>query len=136
MADKQIYNLDEILAEQPQRVVVWKGQEHEVIGATGENYLKFLSYQGQLNKATDEKAQFEMAMKLLGLLVPTLPTDDVVRLDVSLIMKLVEFVSGRFAEAVGGQATSSGASGGGTGGVDGGTVAGASGGEGEAEPGE
>ena len=135
MADKQIYNLDEVLAEKQQRFVIWKGKEHEVVGATGETYLKFVSYQGQLNKATDEKAQFEMAMKLLGLVTPTLPTEEVMKLEVGAIKSLVNFVTNGFAEEAG-QDAKSGASGGAVAGASGGGTGGASGGEGEAEPGE
>jgi len=93
----QILNLDEFIAEQPERKVVWRGQEHPVAGLTGLAYLKFLQAKGALDRAMekkDEAAQWEQNLVIVGLLVPSLAAlrDELLALKLSALNKLVSFI--------------------------------------------
>lgn len=67
----QILNLDEILANEQQRTVVWKGKEYAIAGVTGESYLRFVSKQALINKAMesgDLEQQWKYSIELLQFL--------------------------------------------------------------------
>jgi hypothetical protein len=99
----QILNLDEILASQPERVVVWQGENHPVVGLTGEAYLKFLSARKGLDDAQkkgDEAAQWEQNLAIIGIVVPTLAGKraDLLRLRLPVLTKLTQYIMAEFEE--------------------------------------
>jgi hypothetical protein len=112
MADLKILNLDEILAEQTERVVIWEGVRHPVVGMTGEAYLKFLSKRKALDKAQkdgDEAAQWEQNLAIIGIVVPTLADKRaaLLALRLSVLTKLTEYIMTEFTDA-GGKADQTG----------------------------
>lgn len=97
MAETKILNLDEMLAEQPARLIVWRGQQHPVVGMTGEAYLKFMRARASLDKAQksgDEVAQFQENLKIIGIVAPTLSDmeAELLKLSVQALTALVQFV--------------------------------------------
>jgi hypothetical protein len=101
MAEQQILNLDDILAEEPRRTVRWRGQDYEVAGLTGETYLKFLQTRGSLQKAQkegDEARQWEDNFRIIGIVVPGLAehTAELKQLKLPVLNKLVSFVMSEF----------------------------------------
>ena len=97
----QILNLDDILAEEAPRNIVWKGEEYALAGVTGETYLRFLSKQAQINKAMesgDLETQWKMSMELMKMLAPTLPMDDLQKLPWKAFQQVVAFVMATFQE--------------------------------------
>jgi hypothetical protein len=103
MADTKILNLDEFIAEQPARQIIWRGQEHPVAGLTGLAYLKFLQAKGALDRAMekkDEAAQWEQNLVIVGLLVPSLAAlrDELLALKLGALNKLVGFIMAEMSE--------------------------------------
>lgn len=99
-----ILNLDDILAEQPKRTIIWQGQEHEVVGLTGEAYLKFLRARKGLDEAQkkgDEAAQWEQNIAIIGIVVPTLAAKkvDLLALRLPVLDKLTKYIMAEFSEA-------------------------------------
>ena len=95
----QILNLDDILAEEVRRTVVYKGKEYGIAGVTGEAYLRFLSKQAQINKAIesgDMEAQWKSSLELLKFLAPDLPMDELQKLPWKAFQRVVEFVMAAF----------------------------------------
>jgi hypothetical protein len=119
MADIKILNLDEILAEQTERVVIWQGVRYPVAGMTGEAYLKFLSKRKALDKAqkdNDETAQWEQNLAIIGIVVPGLADKrtELLALRLPVLTQLTQYIMDEFNEASG----ASGATKGGGGGAD------------------
>lgn len=107
MADVKILNLDEILAAEPARSIVWDGQTYALAGVTGETYLKFLAQRKQLSDAEkrgDEADQWQRNLDLIALLVPGLAAKrkDLEALRLQVLMRLVQFVLAEFSEMTGG----------------------------------
>lgn len=97
MADTKILNLDEMLAAETKRVIIWRDQEHPVAGMTGYAYLNFLRARTNLDKAQksgDEAAQFEQNLAIIGIVVPTLEAhrDELLKLNIQALTALVQFV--------------------------------------------
>lgn len=97
MAETKILNLDEFIDAQPERVVIWRGQNHPVEGMTGLAYLKFIQARGALEKAQkagDEAQQWEQNLRIIGIVTPTLAElrDELLRLRLPALNKLVEFI--------------------------------------------
>jgi hypothetical protein len=106
MADLKILNLDEILAAQTERVVVWQGIKHPVAGMTGEAYLKFLSKRKGLDKAQkdgDEAAQWEQNLAIIGIVVPTLADkrSEMLALRLPVLTELTKYIMAEFADEAG-----------------------------------
>lgn len=106
MAKKQaqILNLDDILAQESQRTVVWKGTDYSLAGVTGETYLRFLSKQAQINKAMesgDLETQWQMSMEMLKMLAPSLPVEELQQLPWNAFQQVVNFVMATFQEEAG-----------------------------------
>jgi hypothetical protein len=109
MAETKILNLDEMLATTPERVVVWQGQNHPVVGMTGEAYLKFMRARVALDKAQksgDEAMQFEQNLAIIGIVAPTLDPHraDLLKLNMTALTALVQFIMADTAEIVPGGA--------------------------------
>ena len=107
MAEPRILNLDEFIAEQPARTVIWRDQEHAVAGLTGLAYLKFLQIKGALDRAVekkDEAAQWEANLNIIGLLVPSLADQraELLNLKLPALTKLTQFIMAEMNEQVGG----------------------------------
>ena len=99
MADTKILNLDEILAEQERRVVIWNGIEHEITGLTGAAYLKFLLSRKKLEKAQkdgDEAAQWDRNLDIITLIVPGIERDNLLALRLAVLNQLAQFVMAEF----------------------------------------
>ena len=97
----QILNLDDILAEEVRRTVVYKGKEYGIAGVTGEAYLRFLSKQAQINKAIesgDLEAQWKSSLELLKFVAPDLPLDELQKLPWKAFQQVVTFVMAVFQE--------------------------------------
>lgn len=95
----QILNLDDILAEEVRRTVVYKGKEYGIAGVTGEAYLRFLSKQAQINKAIesgDLEAQWKSSIELLKFLAPDLPIDEIQNLPFQVFQQVITFVMEAF----------------------------------------
>jgi len=107
MADVKILNLDEILAAEPERQIVWGGQTYALAGVTGETYLKFLAIRKQISdaeKSHSEADQWQKNLDLIALLVPGLAAKrgELAALRLQVLLRLVEFVLAEFAELTGG----------------------------------
>lgn len=105
--EPQILNLDEILADEPERKIIWQGQEHPIAGLTGETYLKFLHAQKQLNdarKKQDEEAEWRLNFAIIGILAPTLAAkhDELQRLKIQTLERVVRHVMAEFEAQAGG----------------------------------
>lgn len=105
-SEAQILNLDEILADAPERKIVWQGQEHPIAGLTGETYLKFLRAQKQLNDARqkrDEEAEWRLNFEIIGILAPTLAAkrDELQRLKIQVLERVVKHVMAEFTAQAG-----------------------------------
>ena len=101
MADTKILNLDEILAEQERRVVIWNGVEHEIVGLTGAAYLKFLLSRKKLEKAQkdgDEGAQWDRNLDIITLVVPGIERDALLGLRLAILNQLAGFVMQEFSD--------------------------------------
>ena len=110
----QILNLDEILADETQRTIVWKGQDYAITGVTGEAYLRFLSKQALINKAMesgDLEKQWATSLDLLKFLAPELPLDELQKLPWKAFQQVVTFVMSAFQEEAGGGADTDGTEG-------------------------
>jgi hypothetical protein len=110
MADLKILNLDEILAEQTERVVIWQGVRYPVAGMTGEAYLKFLSKRKGLDKAQkegDEAAQWEQNIAIIGIVVPGLADKraELLALRLPVLTQLTQYIMAEFTDAPGSGAT-------------------------------
>lgn len=106
MAGKQaqILNLDDILAQESPRTVVWKDVKYPLAGVTGETYLRFLSKQAQINKAMesgDLETQWGMSMEMLKMLAPSLPVEELQQLPWKAFQQVVTFVMATFQEEAG-----------------------------------
>ena len=90
----KLFNLDEVVAEQTTAKIVWKGQEHEIVGLTPETYLKYQRLQQNQTAASDATAQFIASLDVLYVLVPSLEThrEELMRLQLPALTKLVNFV--------------------------------------------
>lgn len=107
----QILNLDEILADEAQRTIVWKGKSYEITGVTGEAYLRFLSKQALINKAMesgDLENQWATSLDLLKFLAPELPLDEMQKLPWKAFQQVVTFVMAAFTADDDGQPTTDG----------------------------
>jgi len=99
VADTKILNLDEILAEQERRVVIWNGTEHEITGLTGASYLQFLMGRKKLEKAQkdgDEAAQWDRNLDIITLVVPGIERFDLLGLRLAILNRLAQFVMAEF----------------------------------------
>lgn len=97
----RILNLDEILAEETPRSVVYKGQTYAIAGVTGEAYLRFLSKQTLINKAIesgDLEQQWKNSLEMLKFLAPELPLDEMQKLPFRAFQQVVLFVMAAFQE--------------------------------------
>jgi len=106
MAEPRILNLDEFIAEQPARVVIWRDQEHQVAGLTGLAYLKFLQIKGTLDRAIekkDEAAQWDANLNIIGLLVPSLAgqREQLLGLKLPALTTLTQFIMAEMNEQMG-----------------------------------
>jgi hypothetical protein len=106
MPTPKVLNLDEILAEQTPRTVIWQGHEYPVAGMTGEAYLKFLSRRKQLDKAQkegDEVAQWEQNIAIIGIVVPGLADKraDLLALSLPTLTRLTSFIMEEFTDTSG-----------------------------------
>lgn len=75
MAQRKVFNLDAMIAEDTPRFVVWQGAEYAVEGMTGHAYLKFARAKHGLELAQqsgDEAAQFEQNVTIITMVVPGL----------------------------------------------------------------
>lgn len=95
MAEVKFLDLDALLADEPQVKVVWRGQEHEVLGLTMETYLRAQQLQQLANDGGRSEAE-KMASNLdfLFAMCPTLADQRaaILRLKLPKLQKLLEFV--------------------------------------------
>ena len=110
---QEILNLDEILAERPERIIHWRNQDHPLAGLTGAAYLRFLLQRKKLEKAQkdgDEAAQWEMNMEIIGILAPSLANnrEDLLALPMATLDKLARFVMSEFSALEAETATAAG----------------------------
>lgn len=102
MAEHQIIlNLDEMLAAEPERVIVFGGQSHRVSGLTGRVYLQFLQLRKKIElaeKDSQDDAQFQYNFEIIGLVAPSLHAqlEAMKDLKLTVLQKLVEFVTEDF----------------------------------------
>lgn len=95
MAEVRILNLDEMVADEPQAKIVWKGQEHEVLGLTVETYLRAQQLQQVAQDGVrSETEQFAANLEFLFALVPALADrrSEIMRMKLPKLQKLLEFV--------------------------------------------
>src|SRR5262249_30771089 len=87
-----VINLDEFIPEE--RAVIYKGKEHILHITSTESYLKVLKTRKKLAhvKDDDELAQTEIAIELITLALPTIPKEDIVKLPLGAMMRLVDIV--------------------------------------------
>lgn len=87
-----IINLDEMIPED--RIVRFKGQDHKLEIATTETYLKVLKARKKLGGVPDddEVAQTELALDMLVMALPSIPRNELMRLPLKAMMKLVDVV--------------------------------------------
>jgi len=98
MAEPKILNLDELIDDDTQQIVIYKGKKYEVAGVTGEMWIKYLKTQQKRTKALesgDRAAQFEEGLTLTFLCVPGLSEmrDELLQLKLPILNKLADYVS-------------------------------------------
>jgi len=102
---KKIINLDALIPDDT-TIIIYQGQEHVIAAATTETYLKVIEQRGKLSSVApnDEAAMTKQAIDLLCLVIPTLKRDDVLKMPIDVLMKLVDLVMERINQQTTGDA--------------------------------
>lgn len=91
----KILNLDEIIAATPQSVVVWREREHAVAEMSVDTYLRYVAMEQSLRETLADSgpaAQMQLYLDIFGLMVPTLPLDEIKQQPLQVVTRLAEFV--------------------------------------------
>lgn len=102
---RKVLNLDDIVAETPESVVVWRDVEHPVAEMSVETYLRYLQMEEKLKGTMESTApaeQMQLYLDIFALMVPTLPLDDIKRQSLGVVTQLANFVMGVVSDLMGG----------------------------------
>jgi len=94
MVSKQprILNLDEFAP--PETKFIYKGEDYEVQLLSTEAYLRFLRGREKAETANTDEQQALVGIEMLGMVVPSFPTEEAMRMPFPQLVKLLDWIQG------------------------------------------
>ena len=94
MVSKQprILNLDEFAP--PETKFVYKGKDYEVQLLSTEAYLRFLRGREKAETANTDEQQALVGIEMLGMVVPSFPKDEAMKMPFPQLVKLLDWIQG------------------------------------------